>query len=169
MPRIRAAVWLAMLPLTHLGCRPAPSIDASARSAAGLAEADRGAILTVDSGFASAANAGNLGDVVALYAEDASLLPPNEPALKGREAIRQYWGRLLSDYTLRFELGTDEVDGRGDLAYLRGHYKLTASPKAKGGAALSDEGKFVEVLKRQADGHWRYTTDIYNSDLPPAK
>lgn len=63
-------------------------------------------------------------------------------------------------------LPSDDLDGRGDLAYVRGHYKPTASPKAKGGAARSEEGKFVEVLKRQPDGTWRYAIDIFNSNLP---
>lgn len=170
MLRIPATSWLIALVLLTGACRPAPSADPAGSAAKpALAPADMAAILQADSAFAIAANAGSLDGLVAVYAEDASLLPPNEPALKGREAIRQYWGRFLDAYTLRFELSTDEVDGRDDLAYVRGHYTLTASPKAKGGAAVSERGKFVEVVKRQADGTWRYVVDIYNSDLPAGK
>ncbi len=170
MPRFRSTLSLLCLALLATACRPAPtsgSADSSAKP--GLAPADHAAILRADSAFETAANGGTLDGIAAVYAEDATLLPPNEPPVKGREAVRQYWGRFLGAYTLRFELSTDEIDGREDLAYVRGHYKLTASPKAKGGRALSDEGKFVEVFKRQADGEWRYVIDIYNSDLPPAK
>ena len=134
-------------------------------AASGLGSTDRAAILEVDSAFVVAANGGSLDGLVAVYAEDASLLPPNEPGLKGRQAIRQYWGRTLDAYTLQFELTTDDVDGKGDLAYVRGRYKLTASPRKSGDAVVADEGKFVEVLKRQPDG-WRYAIDIFNSDLP---
>lgn len=129
-------------------CRPTPSVDATP---------------------GSAANTGSLDGVAAVYAEDAPLLPPNEPAVKGREAIRQHWGRFLDAYTLTFELVTDDLDGRDDLAYVRGPYTLTASPRAQGGAAMSDQGKFVDVLRRQVDGSWRYVIDMYNSDLAAGK
>jgi hypothetical protein len=35
--------------------------------------------------------------------------------------------------------------------------------------ALRDEGKFLEVLRRQPDGSWRYAVDMYSSDLPVPK
>ena len=168
MRRLPAVFWFLSLPLGVPGCRQALPKETAAGAVVGLADADRAAILAADSAFEAAANNGSLDGIVAVYAEDASLLPPNEPGVKGREAIRQSWGRVLDAYTLHFELETDEVEGREDLAYVRGHYKLTASPRAKGGAVLPDQGKFVEVLKRQADGRWRYAVDIYNSDLPAA-
>ncbi len=167
MPRISAPSWLLALTFLAPACRPAPSSDMPrSASKAALGPGDLAAILKADSAFMTAANGGSLDGVAAIYAEDASLLPPNEPVATGRKAIRQYWGRLMGGYTLRFEASNDEVDGRGDLAYVRGHYTLTASPKAKGGAAISDQGKYVEVFKRQPDGTWRYVVDIYNSDLP---
>jgi ketosteroid isomerase-like protein len=146
---------------------PAPASDA-AKTGAGavLTDLDRAAILRVDSTFTMAANTGSLDSVTAIYTEDASLMPPGEPAVTGREAIRQYWGRVMDRYTLRYDLGMDELEGRGDLAYQRGHYKLTASPKAKGAAAMSDQGKFVTVYRRGAMGAWGVVIDMYNSDLP---
>jgi ketosteroid isomerase-like protein len=169
-PLVLSPSWLLALVLLTPACRPAPPADGAGSAVkAALRPADLAAILKADSAFAIAANSGSLDGIVALYAEDASLLPPNEPAAKGQQAIRQYWGRFLDAYTLRFELSTDEMDGRSDLAYVRGHYTLTASPKAKGGTAVSDQGKFVEVLKRQADGSWRYVIDIFNSDMPAGK
>ncbi len=165
---LRAAFWFGFLPFAVAACRPAPSGGATGQSAtSSLSHVDRISILKADSAFVLATGSGNLDSVAVLYAEDGSLLPPNEPVVTGREAIRKSWGRFLDAYTVRFELGTDELEGRGDLAYVRRHYTLTASPKLKGAAAISDQGKFVEVLRRQADGKWRFVIDIYNSDLPP--
>jgi hypothetical protein len=31
---------------------------------------------------------------------------------------------------------------------------------------MNDTGKFVEVWKKQSDGKWKCTVDIFNSDLP---
>jgi ketosteroid isomerase-like protein len=166
-------ICLVLAPLVAFtSCRraPLPAGDAGETGAGVvLTDLDRAAILRVDTTFELAVNAGSLDSVAALYTEDAALMPPGEPAVTGREAIRQYWGRVMDRYTLRYELGMDELQGRGDLAYQRGHYKLTASPKAKGGAAMSDQGKFVVVYRRGANGGWGVVIDMYNSDLPPAK
>ena len=108
--------------------------------------------------------------VAALYLADARLMPPNAPTIEGREAVRKFWGGLVDALTSSSSaLVSDEVEGTGDLAYARGHYTLDGTPKAKGGAPMHDEGKFLEVLRRQPDGSWRYAVDMYSSDLPLPK
>lgn len=151
-------------------CEPTVRTDrqgTGASAAASLSPADQEGIRAADMAFVAAANAGNLDGVVAVYAEDASLLPPNAPPQKGREAIRKFWGGVLGAYTVRFEVGGDSIDGRGDLAYSLGHYTLKATPKKKGPPAIDEEGKFVEILKRQPDGSWKYVIDMYSSNSPP--
>ena len=157
--------------LSAIACRPAPAppaeqAEAGPTAAAPLSAADEAAIHAADSAFVAAANAGDAAGVAAVYASDASLLPPNAPIVKGGAGIKEYWGGFFSAYNATFELKMDEVDGRGDLAYVVGSYTLVGKPKAKGPPAFEDKGKFVEVLKRQPDGSWRYAVDIYNSDLP---
>jgi ketosteroid isomerase-like protein len=132
-----------------------------------LSEAELGAIHAADSLFAAAANAGNLDALVAVYANNAAVLPPNLPPQKGRAAIRSFWGSFLSAYTVRFELGSDAVEARGDLAYNMGHYRFTAVPKAKADPGVADEGKFLEILRKQPDGSWKYLVDMYSSNLAP--
>jgi ketosteroid isomerase-like protein len=134
---------------------------------AGLSEADLAGIRATDSAFAASATAGDLDGVVAAYASDAALLPPNLPPQKGRNAIRAFWGGFLNAYTVRFEIGSDTIEGRGDLAYNVGHYRFTAVPKAKADPGVADEGKFLEVLKKQSDGSWKYIVDMYSSNLTP--
>ena len=148
-------------------CRPAPGEGASSAAATAepLAAADLAAIRGTDSGFTTAAEAGNAAGVAAMYLPDAHLMPPNAAAIQGRDAIEKFWGGLLGAYQIQFSVTSDEVEGRGDLAYARGHYTLDGTPKAKG-APIHDEGKFLEILRRQADGSWRYAVDMYSSDLP---
>ena len=170
-PPVLAGLSLALLlaacsPASRPAGAAAGDSTAAAAQAAPLAEADLAAIRAADSAFETSANAGDIDGVVGVYAGDASLLPPNLPGMKGSEAIRAFWGGFLQAYSLAFQLETDQIDGRGDLAYVVGRYRLTATPKAKGPPPLKDEGKFVEVLKRQSDGRWQYAVDIYNSDIP---
>jgi uncharacterized protein (TIGR02246 family) len=151
------------------GCRSAgQTADRGGDPPAELSQSDLAAIAAADSAFAAAANSGNVDGVAAVYASNAALLPPNLPPQKGRAAIRSFWAGFLNAYTVRFELGSDAVEGRGDLAYNVGHYRFTAVPKAKSDPGVADEGKFVEILRRQPDGSWKYVVDMYSSNLAPA-
>jgi ketosteroid isomerase-like protein len=49
-----------------------------------------------------------------------------------------------------------EVDG--DLGYLVGRYNLPPTEEEP-----ADSGKYVMCLKRQLDGSWKLTADIWNS------
>ena len=130
-----------------------------------LSPADEVRIRSVDSAFVAAANAGDAEGVAAVYADDGALLAPNLPPQKGRAAIKAFWGGFLDAYSVRFEVVSDTIEGRGDLAYNQGHYRFTAVPKATGAAGVADEGKFIEILKKQPDGSWKYVLDMYSSNL----
>ncbi len=160
MPFSRALL-LGLSASVTIACRSGSSPSASAA----LSDTDLAAIRTADSALMAAVNAGNVDAVVGLYASDAVLLPPSAPALRGRNAIRAFWGGLLKAYTLKFEVGSDTVEGRGDLAYNVGHYRFTAVPKERASPGMADEGKFVEILKKQPDGSWKYAVNMHNSNL----
>ena len=158
-------VLLAVLVLSaSSGCRPKGGESAS-DVAAMISPADKVKIRSVDSAFVAATNAGDADGVAAAYADDAALLAPNLPPQKGHDAIKAFWGGLLDAYTVRFEVVSDTIEGRGDLAYNQGHYRFTAVPKAKGVPGVADEGKFLEILKKQPDGSWKYVIDMYSSNL----
>jgi uncharacterized protein (TIGR02246 family) len=165
----RIASVLVVIAVGITACGPGSRRAARDGSApAALSASDSAGVAAADSAFQAAANAGDAAAVTAVYASDASMLPPNLPVQRGRNAIRAYWSNLLDAYTVTFEISSDMIEGRGDLAYSMGHYRLTAVPKAaKGAPGIADEGKFVEILKKQPDGSWKYVVDIYNSNLAP--
>jgi len=146
---------LAALAFTCLGCQSQTNI--------GLSDADRASIRQADEAFAKAANAKDFAAAAANYADDASLLPPNGEAVKGRVAIQKWMEAFPPMSNCRVELV--DVDGRGDLAYTRGNYSLTMMPP--GAAPTEDHGKFVEIWRKQPDGSWKIKWDIFNSDVAP--
>ena len=165
----RSARFLAVMVISIAACGPASRGPAGRDegATATLSASDSARIAATDSAFQAAANSGDAAAVAAVYATDASLLPPNLPVQRGRDAIRAFWAGLLDAYTVKFEISPDIIEGRGDLAYHMGRYRFTAVPKAKSASGIADEGKFVEVLKKQPDGTWKYAVDIYNSNLAP--
>ena len=166
MLQLAAAVVLAA------ACRPAPREgQPAAADAAGapLSAADQAAIRAADTAFSTAAGAGDAAGLGAMYLPNASLMPPNAATVQGREAIQKFWGGFVDAYQVNITVTAEEVEGHGDLAYSRGRYTLGLTPKAKGAAPIRDEGKFLEILRRQPDGTWRYAVDMYSSDLPVPK
>jgi len=119
-----------------------------------------------DASWVAAAQARNVEAWVAFYADDAAVLPPNEPIATSREAIRKSVSELLTlpDLSIDRKPAKIEVAGSGDLAYLYGAYRLGWDDR---GRRATDQGKNVEIWKKQAERRWRCIVDTWNSDLPP--
>ena len=118
---------------------------------------DRGGRQAVESAMRRYVEASNRGDVTALaslYAEDAMLLPPDHEPIRGRDAITAFW-KQGTDQGLELNNLSVEVDG--NLGYLVGQYHLPATDEEP-----ADSGKYVMCLKRQRDGSWKVTADIWN-------
>ena len=123
----------------------------------------RKAIEEAGTRFSAAYNSKDMASVAGFYAPEAIVLPPNGPSVSGRENIETGWkeiSNVVSD--LKFE--TRRVDAIGDLAYEVGTY--TATVQMPGMAAMADNGKYLTVWKRQADGKWLAVADTWNTNLP---
>ena len=104
----------------------------------------------------------SIDDWSMFYTEDVVIMPPNEAIIEGKAAYNA-WAES-SPLLSTFELTQHEITGHGDLAYVRGAYSLTMTPAE--GDTLSDHGKYIEIWKRQSDGSWLVSHDIWNSDQP---
>jgi uncharacterized protein (TIGR02246 family) len=129
-----------------LACLPAPTRrDSSARRQ--MEEAV--------TRYVTATNAGDSEALTSLYAEDAVLLPPDHEAIQGRQAIGEFWSQGTDE---GLELRTLRIEVDDNVGYLVGSYHLPAT-----GEEPADSGKYVMCLRRQADGTWKLTADIWNS------
>ncbi len=145
--------------LTALGCAVLACQSAPAR----LSEADIAAIRASADSFAANARARRDSANAALYAENAVFMPPNQPAVEGRVAIRAWFAAFPP--MSAFSITSIKIDGQGDLAYERGTYALTIAAAGKA-PAMEDHGKYLAVRRRQTDGSWLMTLDMFNSDVP---
>jgi ketosteroid isomerase-like protein len=132
----------------------------------GLSEADRTAIRQVGETDMKMMNAKDWKGDLALYTEDAIELPPNQAAVQGKAAI-QACKEAFPPFS-NFQEQSLEIEGQGDLAYDRGTYSMTVTPP--GAAPIEDRGKYLTILRKQADGSWKVARFMFNSDRPlPAK
>jgi uncharacterized protein (TIGR02246 family) len=125
--------------------------------------ADEAALRIADQTFLRAYWKGDLETVVALYAEDAVLLPANAPEAKGRDAIRKYYAADIASLKPgEAAMILESTQGvSGNLGRSSGRVKFTAA-----NGATTGTGKFLSV-SRKANGKWLYNRDTWNSDSPP--
>ena len=125
-----------------------------------LSATELDAVKAVDAAFAAGINAKDTTAVFAVYAGEAKLMPPDSPALVGA-GVHSLIASLIAGGASDMVLTSTTAYGVGDLAYLVG----TASYKM-GGAA--ETVKYTEVLRKGADGKWRYVVDMFSGVATPA-
>ena len=108
---------------------------------------------------------GDLDGVMGSYADDVISLPPNQPALFGKDAVRSMWEDLLTDFAVEVSVSVDEVEVAGQWAFERGTFDMKLSPRA-GGSPIEDSGKYLDILRKQPDGSWKYSRVSWNSSQP---
>lgn len=142
--------------LTLIGC-------AGSSPAARDRDADVAAIKAMSDARAEAFRRGDAATIASHFTEEGVLMPPGSPATSGREAVRAYYQKIFVDYEAGLESGYVAVDVDGDLAYGQGFAKVTLRPR-QGGAETNSTAKYLNIVKRQPDGSWKTTHDIWNSN-----
>ncbi len=122
--------------------------------------ADKTALEAGGAAWMEAFGAKDIDTLTAFYAEDAVLLPPNAPAIFGRDAIRATMQEMFAA-GLGVELEDLEVKVAGNLGYKAGRYRSTAED-----GSLIDRGKYIEIWSK-TDGGWVLHRDIWNSSVQP--
>lgn len=107
--------------------------------------------------------------LLSYYADDATLMTPGMPAMKGKDAMRPVLKMLLADPNLKLEYGAQriEVSKAGDVAFSQGSYQMTLTD-AKTKKPVTDKGSYVTGYKKQADGSWKAESDINVSETAPS-
>jgi ketosteroid isomerase-like protein len=156
---MRRIAWIAavvVLGLVSVACQQAA-----------LSDQDKAAIQKSHDEFAkmvAAEKADPAGLVAMFYTDDARVLPPNMPAMEGKDAIVK--GFTLMGQAKSFTFGPVTITGGGSTAVAEGTYEWVGTVPVTG-EAMADKGKYLEVFQKQADGTWKCTHDAWSSNAPP--
>jgi uncharacterized protein (TIGR02246 family) len=148
-----------------VACQPAGEDPAQK---AAEAEATRAEVQAAGDAWEAAFKAGDLETIAASYTADAVAMPPDAPMETGREAVAATFEQMFGmGSTEDSSLTTDEIGVGDDWAFRRGHFTLVIKPEE--GDPVTPTGKFIEIWKKEADGTWRISRDIWNMDAaaPP--
>lgn len=124
---------------------------------------DKKLITEISAARAKAFNQGNAAAIAVHFTDDALLMAPGKPVAKGSKAVEVYYQSIFDEYATQLESHYEEIEVSGNLAYGRGEAKVTLIPK-KGGSSLVSTAKYLNILKKQPDGVWKTTHDIWNGN-----
>jgi ketosteroid isomerase-like protein len=104
--------------------------------------------------------------LLALMAEDVLIAPPNEPALKGKAAVRTWYNEFVKQMrTTSLNITDRELFVSGDYATEVAGFEWTLIPVA-GGPPMTDRGSYIQLWHREPNGAWMFTREVFNSSLP---
>jgi uncharacterized protein (TIGR02246 family) len=110
----------------------------------------------IDACFAEAVNGGDLEEIVAFYEPHAVLVAEPGKEVRGHDGIR----RAMAAYLMlkpRLSAQTVSVVEGPHVALVRTRWSLRGTDPS--GAPIQMSGHAQEVVRRQADGTWRFAID----------
>ncbi|MEP7326267.1 MAG: nuclear transport factor 2 family protein [Gemmatimonadota bacterium] len=145
----RLTLFAAALALTGFACQK--KADTAAEETA---------IRAQDAAYNAAIAARNDSALAAIYADNGTMMPPNEKNVTGTSAIRAYWAMLWPmNASLSITPTTITVASSGDMATDVGAYTFSAGP-------MNDTGKYL-VHWHKIGGAWKIVDDMWSSDNTP--
>lgn len=128
--------------------------------------ADEAAIMQADAAWSEAAGKKDLDAIMSAVADDTVTLGPNAPTVVGKETTRTGWESMLAlpGFSLSWKATKAVAARSGDLGYSYGTYELSMT--GPDGNPVNDNGKYLTIWAKQADGTWQVAADIYNTDMP---
>ena len=110
---------------------------------------------------------GTMDTTLAQYTDDAVSMPNYGPMLKGKAAIKEYFGKMMSmgiKFT-KVDFVTQDVKAGAAYVYEVGTYTMTMQIPKMG--EMAEEGKYLTVYEVGADGKLRIKVETWNTNVMP--
>jgi uncharacterized protein (TIGR02246 family) len=158
---------MKMIPAISLLCAVTMMTACSTPSGSSGPPADLAAITQFNQQYLKAINDGDIAALSQLTDEDHIMIAPGRAPVAGKQANDSAMGRAFEQFKIDEKWEPVETVVDGSLAYQRGTFTVSATPKG-GNTARTTHGNFLRIYRRQPDGSWRMTRDMFNSDQPAA-
>ncbi len=125
---------------------------------ANLTEADIAALEALIEPWRNACLQRDWDTILGMCTDDVTFLPPGSPPVSG-EKLRTFLEAfpVMTAFTFKY----DRVEGQDNFATLQGPLDMTVETDA---GEVRGFGKFVDVMRKGADGTWRFSCVIWNDD-----
>lgn len=125
-------------------------------------EQDLAAITEFNRRYLKAINDEDIATLSSLTTDDHIMIASGRAPLVGKAANDEANGRVFKQFDIVETWTPVETVVDGDLAYQRGTFTVEATPRA-GGNTTKTSGNFLRIYRRQPNGEWRMTRDMFNS------
>ena len=149
--------WNSIVPLSllTLACSRAPAPPDL--------EAENAILMQTSRDWAASVATGNVDSMLSFWADDALVLPPDQPSVVGKTAIRGYVSGMLAipGFTITWEPEQATLSPNGDMAYLI--ERSSASFTDSTGTRVTQLGRAVTIWRKNAEGRWKCVVDTWNN------
>jgi ketosteroid isomerase-like protein len=121
-------------------------------------------LLQRDRDWAAMASRGSdVERILAFWSDDAVVVPPGEPVVRGKRAIREYVRKALAipGFQIRFQPASAAVSADGTMGYTTGENSVTVP--GPDGKLMTIAGRYSTIWRREPAGEWLCVVDIWNS------
>ncbi|TMI97200.1 MAG: DUF4440 domain-containing protein [Bacteroidetes bacterium] len=131
-------------------------------------KAEEAAIMKTDSTWSAIAKESkDVEKIVSYWSDDAVVLAPGQPAVKGKEALRKFIedSRQIPGFSITWKSSDVHFSPDGKMAYMSGENLMTMDDST--GKKMTIPGRGYTIWRKEADGNWKCVVDIWNN--PPAQ
>jgi ketosteroid isomerase-like protein len=130
--------------------------------------AEETALRKTDSSWSALAKqGGDVDKIVSYWSDDAVVLAPGQPAVKGKEALKKMVtdSKNIPGFSISWRSSDIEFSPDGKMAYMYGENLMAMNDSS--GKQLNIPGRAYTIWRKEADGNWKCVVDIWNN--PPAQ
>ena len=126
------------------------------------AEGER--LMQISREWSKSAATDSIDKKLSYWADDAVVMSPGAPAIKGKNAIREMLEGTskIPGFKISWEPISVVVSKSGDLAYMLEQNQITVNDST--GKPVTEFNKSVTIWRKEADGSWKNVVDIWNTD-----
>lgn len=98
------------------------------------------------------------------WADDAIVMSPGQPPIKGKNAIRAMveGSSKIPGFKISWEPLSVFVSKSGDMAYMIEQNQITVNDSS--GNPITEVNKAVTIWRKEGDGSWKNIVDTWNAD-----
>lgn len=129
-------------------------------------EAEEERLMHLSRQWAEVAATGDLDSTLTFWADNAVMMPPGTPLLRGKESIRKFLQSTsqIPGFEISWEPESAHISEDGSLAYMIERNRIAFNDSL--GNLVVQHNKVTTVWQKNEDGAWKNVVDMWN-EAPP--
>lgn len=121
-------------------------------------------LMQISREWSKSAGTDSLEKTLSYWAEDAVVMSPGQPPIKGKNAIREMveGSSKIPGFKISWEPQSVFVSKSGDMAYMIEQNQITVNDSL--GNPRTEFNKVVTIWRKDGDGSWKNVVDVWNAD-----